>query len=286
MKQSFDFDEIGRLPEVGDNVAIATQALEPGTTICHDDASFELESHVMEGHRFATAPIAEGDYLLSWQLPFGRALRRIEAGEYVCNREILDALSVRRLDVALPTEPNFEDWHSEYALDPASVQLGHQVSSAKDVGSFQGIVRPGNRGVGTRNYIVVLGTSSRTSGFAQLLAGRLQQDVESCKHIDGVVPIAHTEGGGEATPNNLQLVLRTMAGLMVHPNVGAVLAVDSGSEGDQQPAVGAFHGNRELPPEAGSASVHVVGSDLRRSVGRRCRMPAVMDRAGGRPAPV
>ncbi len=230
MKQSFDFDEIGRLPEVGDNVAIATQALEPGTTICHDDASFELESHVMEGHRFATAPIAEGDYLLSWQLPFGRALRRIKAGEYVCNREILDALSVRRLDVALPTEPNFEDWHSEYALDPASVQLGHQVSSAKDVGSFQGIVRPGNRGVGTRNYIVVLGTSSRTSGFAQLLAGRLQQDVESCKHIDGVVPIAHTEGGGEATPNNLQLVLRTMAGLMVHPNVGAVLAVDSGSE--------------------------------------------------------
>ena len=230
MNQTFDFDEIGRLPEGGDNVAIATQTLEPGTTICRDDTSFELSSHVMEGHRFAIAPIAQGDFLLSWQLPFGRALRRIEAGEYVCNREILDALSVRRLDVALPTEPNFEDWHREYAVDPTSFQPGRQVTPAEDVGSFQGFVRPGDRGVGTRNYIVVLGTSSRTSGFAQLLADRLQYDVESCKHIDGIVPIAHTEGGGEAMPNNLQLVLRTMAGLVVHPNVGAVLAVDSGSE--------------------------------------------------------
>jgi altronate dehydratase len=230
MRQTFDFDEIGRLPEVGDNVAIATQALEPGTIVRHNGARLELDNHVMEGHRFAIAPIAEGDYLLSWQLPFGRALRRIEAGGYVCNREILDALRVRRLEVSLPTEPNFEDWHSEYTVDPASFHPGHQVSQAAAVGTFWGFARPANRGVGTRNYIVVLGTSSRTSGFAQLLAQRTHHLVARCNQIDGIVPIAHTEGGEEARPNNLQLVLRTMAGLMVHPNVGAVLAVDSGSE--------------------------------------------------------
>ena len=43
-------------------------------------------------------------------------------------------------------------------------------------------------------------------------------------------PIAHTEGGGGSDPNNRELLLRTLAGFVVHPNVGAVLAVDYGSE--------------------------------------------------------
>ena len=33
-----------------------------------------------------------------------------------------------------------------------------------------GYRRPGGRGVGARNFIVVLGTSSRTTGFARQLA--------------------------------------------------------------------------------------------------------------------
>src|SRR5690606_5666671 len=48
-------------------------------------------------------------------------------------------------------------------------------------------------------------------------------------HIDGIVAVAHTEGGhGEA--NNQDLLLRTLAGFVVHPNVGAVLIVDYGRE--------------------------------------------------------
>jgi altronate dehydratase len=49
-------------------------------------------------------------------------------------------------------------------------------------------------------------------------------------NIDGVVAVTHTEGGGETTPNNRDLLLRTLAGFFVHPNVGAVLAVDLGTE--------------------------------------------------------
>ena len=45
-----------------------------------------------------------------------------------------------------------------------------------------------------------------------------------------MVAIAHTEGGGRGTPNNKELLLRTLAGFAVHPNVGALLAVDYGSE--------------------------------------------------------
>ena len=47
--------------------------------------------------------------------------------------------------------------------------------------------------------------------------------------VDGVVAVTHTEGGGGPRPNNLDYVLRVLAGFMVHPNVGAVLAVDDGA---------------------------------------------------------
>lgn len=49
-------------------------------------------------------------------------------------------------------------------------------------------------------------------------------------NINGVVAAAHTEGGGDVTPNNKELVLRTLAGFAMHPNVGAVLLCDSGDE--------------------------------------------------------
>ena len=48
--------------------------------------------------------------------------------------------------------------------------------------------------------------------------------------IDGIVAVAHTEGGGPGEPNNTGEVLRALAGFMVHPNVGAILALDLGVE--------------------------------------------------------
>ena len=42
--------------------------------------------------------------------------------------------------------------------------------------------------------------------------------------------VAHTEGGGWEKPNNEEHLLRTLAGFAIHPNVGAVLAVDYGGE--------------------------------------------------------
>ena len=228
--KTFDFHKIGRLPEPGDNVAIATYALETGTKIRFDNSTFEIDSHVMEGHRFAIEAIDKGSYLYSWRLPFGRALRPIAAGGYVCNQEILDALSVRQLDVLLPTEPNFEDWHEQFALDRENFEPGEQAVQVETSETFHGYARNHGRGVGTRNYIVVLGTSRLTSGYVRMLAERLQRSIEPSDSFDGIVHIAHTEGSGTATPNNLQMVLRTLAGLVVHPNVGAILAVDSGGE--------------------------------------------------------
>lgn len=214
----------------GDNVAIATRKLQAGTVITRGSDTFQLSHSILEGHRFAVVPIQKGEFLLSWELPFGVALKPIAPGDYVCNEKILQALAIRRIDFELPAEANFENHLVPFALDEQQFRPGQQVPRRTATGTFNGYARSGGRGVGTRNYLVVLGTSSLTASFARSLAEKFKDAAGEFSNVDGVVAVAHTEGGSKPRPNNLEFTLRTLAGFMVHPNVGAVLAVDLGSE--------------------------------------------------------
>ena len=71
------FDEVGRLPAPGDNVAIATRRIEAGTRVAHEGSEFTVPHTVLEGHRFAVERIGEGEDLLSWGLTFGQATKDI-----------------------------------------------------------------------------------------------------------------------------------------------------------------------------------------------------------------
>jgi altronate dehydratase len=223
------FDEVARLPTPQDNVAIACRTLEQGSQLTYGPSTLTLSHTILEGHRFAVTRIPAGTELLSWGLPFGRALVHINPGDYACNQWILAALQQRHVKFALPTEPNFENYRIPFQLDAAKFTPGKQVERYGHPGTFQGFDR-GPRGVGTRNYIVVLGTSSRTGSFARALAERFHEVPSRYPNIDGIAAIAHTEGGGTERPNNLDFTLRALVGFMAHPNVAAILAVDVGNE--------------------------------------------------------
>ncbi|MYF97728.1 altronate dehydratase, partial [Candidatus Poribacteria bacterium] len=227
---TYNFIDVARLPSADDNVAIATQRLDAGTQIHHNENLFSLSHTVLEGHRFAIQNIDEDTPLLSWGLPFGYASQLIAPGNYVCNQKMIDSLSIRNLDFELPTIPNFSDKLEPYLLDGSTFKPGKQVAYHSDERCFLGYKRNGNRDVGTRNYIVVMGTTARTSGFAKRLADRFMGSSENFSNIDGIVSVTHTEGGEENTPNNIDLLLRTLAGFTVHPNIGAILLVDYGTE--------------------------------------------------------
>ena len=247
MSLSLPLHAVGRLPAPGDNVAIAIRQLEPGTVIELAGAPRTLANTVLEGHRFAVKAIASGEALLSWGLPFGHALGPIAAGDYVCNQSMLDALAVRRLGVTLPTKPNFADYLVPFDLNETTFKPGAAVERAAETRTFAGFRRPGKRGVGTRNTIVILGTTSRTASFARQLTARLQALARVYPALDGIVALAHTEGGGPGEPNNAAEVLRALAGFMVHPNVGAVLAVDYGVEPISNARLEAFMVERGYP---------------------------------------
>jgi len=249
-----ELGKAARVPEPGDNAAIAVERLEAGTRLRDDGGEITLAHTVLEGHRFAITAIPEGAALESWGLPFGRALRDIAAGEYACNAKILDVLRARhsvrlpgddepegthdqggggvpggqdRRALDLPDEPNFEDAAlTAYTLDESAFRPAEPVPLHPEPRTFRGYRRPGGRGVGTRNHIVVLGITSRTGAYAKALEGRLRGVADEHADLDGIVAVAHTEGGERRAPNNLDLLLRTLTAFAVHPNVGAVLIVD------------------------------------------------------------
>ncbi len=223
-------EDLGRLPDPSDNCAIAIRDLPAGLTVGNGQDSFALSHHILEGHRFAVRRIRAGEPLTSWRQRFGLATRDIAAGEYVINEGVQIELARRNLSFELPAASNFDNMTiAPYAFDEASFVPAPPVERHQDMRYFSGYKRAGGRGVGTRNMIVVLGTSSLVAGFVRALTQITAPLADGYANVDGIVPVAHTEGGHK-NPNNRERLLRTLAGFVAHPNVGAVLAIDYGNE--------------------------------------------------------
>ena len=164
-----ELQQIGRLPAAEDNCAIAIRTLDAGTVVQDSNSSFTLSHTVLEGHRFAVRTIPAGTPLLSWGMIFGRALRDIAPGEYVCNAAVLKELSSRRLDFELADAPNFADDLTPYQFSADSFQPAPPLPYKPPAQTFMGFRRPGKRGVGTRNMVVLLGVNALVGGFAAQL---------------------------------------------------------------------------------------------------------------------
>jgi altronate dehydratase len=239
------FEQAARLPAALDNAAIALKRLEAGSGILLRHIVYEISHTVLEGHRFAVERIETGRPLLSWGLPFGIATRPIEAGEYLCNAKILEVLKSRAVNAELPGKPNFTDYSLPFTLDEARLRTGVQAAPQWQDQKMRGFRRPRNRGTGARNYIVVIGTNSGSGALARQIARRFAG--ATFRNIDGVVAVEHTEGGGRTAPKNFEVTLRTLAGFMLNPNVGAVLAVDAPGEILSNAAVQNFCAERGYP---------------------------------------
>lgn len=262
MSQIYLLDEIARLPAPGDNAAIATRRLDQGTQVQYDGVVLTLDYDVLEGHRFAVRAIAPGESLLSWGCRFGIATREIRAGNYVVNASVLDALRERKATIALPGAPNFRNQIDRYHFDEQTFVPAEQVAPYPEPRTFMGYRRGGGRGVGTRNVIVILGLSSRAASYARALAIRMQGARRGFENIDGIAAVAHTEGSGSDPINNYELLLRTLAGMTVHPNIGAVLLVSHPEDAVSEAAMRAYLDEHGYPMDAVPHAWLTLGADL------------------------
>ena len=130
----------------------AKEDLEAGQLISHASTTIRLSALVLEGHRFAVAPIGLGELITSWGEPFGKALRPIAPGEWLRNTKVIAALLPRGLEPGFT--PNFADYVKPAALSEASFVPGPPVPLHRLDATFYGFVRaPVSRGVGTRNSL-------------------------------------------------------------------------------------------------------------------------------------
>ena len=187
------FDSVARMPAPSDNCAIVTCTLDEGTQIALPASLgggiVALSSTCLEGHRFCVRAIAEGGFLLSWGLPFGIALADIAPGTYVCNQRVLSSLAKKRLPFAMPRAPNFVFEWRKFALPegmpPPNVRQVPLYPPGERA-TFAGFARGGGRGVGTHNFVVVIGTTARTAALARRVAA-----------VAGGAWGGHGPGGGE-----------------------------------------------------------------------------------------
>mmetsp|Transcript_23514 Transcript_23514/g.51076 ORF Transcript_23514/g.51076 Transcript_23514/m.51076 type:complete len:935 (-) Transcript_23514:2215-5019(-) len=222
------FEQVALMADENDNVAIATTGLKKGTLVRKGQVDLMISHDVVHGHRFAVREIGIGQKLLSWGQPFAEATVDIHPGMYVCNKKVLTVLRERCPTLVLPEICNFRDFIAPYSLEEGvmDVGVGHDEGFEATLGEeyFSGYKRKGGRGVGTRNYVIVLGVSCSCSTFVRKVAKSLDAEKDTLFEfaVDGVVAVAHTESG---LGNNAELVKRTLAGCIIHPNIAGALIV-------------------------------------------------------------
>jgi len=170
-------------------------------------------------------------------LPFGDALRDVAVGTPVVNARALAELRLRGVGAMAPSVPVFVDRLDRYELPPGGVAPAEQVAMlpAAERGDFLGFHRAGARGVGTRNYVIIVPTISRAAPFARRLAARFEDLAAASARrptaagagaaatapgaprdpfprVDGVVALAHAEGDDADAPDaHTAMLRRTLA---------------------------------------------------------------------------
>lgn len=196
-----------------DNVLVAKAPLAIG----QEAAGFgiRVKAQVPAGHKIALRNIATGERILKYNTEIGVATRPIAAGEHVHGHNIALADFYH--------EPGFgEDVRPVDYLPP------------EQQARFMGYVRPDGR-VGTRNFIGLFSSVNCSATVVHKIAAHFTPErLAAYPNIDGVVAFAQTTGCGMASPSpHFDLLRRTIAGYVRHPNLAGALIVGLGCERNQ-----------------------------------------------------
>lgn len=192
-----------------DNVMIALRDLSPGEG--DSFVSGGVTARIAQGHKFATAAIAAGAYVIRYGQIIGQARAPIAAGAHVHVHNL--GMSDHQQDYAFASD--------NAALVPANAPR-----------SFLGYKRVDGR-VGTRNYLGILTTVNCSGSVARFIAEAAEKSglLGAFPNVDGVVPITHNTGCGMAgSGEGYQTLMRTLTGYARNPNFGGILILGLGCE--------------------------------------------------------
>ena len=196
--------------DAADNVVVARVEIARGSFI--DAEGVTTLQDVPLGHKIATRPIAKGAPVLKYDTIIGFAGEDIAPGCWMHSHNVL-----------------MDDFRKDYrfAEDHRPTELLPPAERA----TFQGIRRADGR-VGTRNYIGIFITVNCSATVARRIANYFDEErLAGYPNVDGVVPFVHEQGCGmEMTGEPMDLLRRTLAGYIRHPNVVGALVCSLGCE--------------------------------------------------------
>jgi altronate hydrolase len=194
-----------------DNIAVARVEIRPGAVLRIAGLELSARDRIPAGHKIALRPLHPGETVLRYGQPIGRAAQAIKAGSHVHLGNL--TYDERLAGCAFPAEA-------------APVPRRRE-----DGPSFLGYVREDGR-VGTRNYIAVVAASNCAAHAAGQIARRFEGR-ELPPNVDGVVAFPHGDGCGHAPGPDVDLLRRTLGGVLAHPNVSAAVILGLGCEDNQ-----------------------------------------------------
>ncbi len=192
-----------------DNVGVARQDLDLGIELVDSaGAIIRLRGAVPAGHKLALRDIPQGCHVYKYSQVIGKAGRHIQPGDWVHTHNLEAAHEMNRHEFAVdhPQPPVLPDFLPR---------------------TFRGYRRADGR-VGTRNHIAVVAISNCASHVCEGIATESQ--LLRLESIDGVFALPHQEGCGHHAGPDVDLLERTLKGIIRHPNVFAVLVVGLGCE--------------------------------------------------------
>ncbi len=155
-----------------DNVIVTLKGFEAGESISHGTVTVTLNQKVPVGHKVALRPIKQGENIIKYGFPIGRAKEKVEAGDWIHTHNVQTNL-----------EGTLE---YTYTPKPSAIQ------AEKKERTFMGYLRD-NGEAAIRNEVWIIPTVGCINKTAELLA-KMANEQYSDKSFDGVYHYPHLFG--------------------------------------------------------------------------------------------
>ncbi|WZL81098.1 altronate dehydratase family protein [Vallitaleaceae bacterium 9-2] len=201
-----------------DNVIIVLEDVVIGESIEHQAIQVTFKDDVKSGHKVALKPIKEGEPIIKYGMPIGKATKAIAVGEHVHTHNVKTQLD----DVLeYKYEPHFQDFST--------------LEKQREVNVY---VRP-NGEIGIRNELWVIPTVGCVNGVSnqiiQVFKERMLDQgvrIKDLENIDGIFAFGHNYGCSQMGDDHIN-TRKTLQNIVKHPNAGGVLVVGLGCENNQ-----------------------------------------------------
>ncbi len=199
-----------------DNVAVALEALNKGEVIVVDGCAVTILNDIVAGHKVALKDIKEGESVIKYGYPIGKAVKDIRMGEWVHTFNIKTALSEEA------------EYHYDEATAGKNLAIFEKIKE-KRLSDGSPCIKAYERkdgNIGIRNGLWIVPTVGCVNEISKKLAA---WGNENLSLEDGVHAWTHPFGCSQLGDDH-ENTRKILSGLVHHPNAGGVLVIGLGCE--------------------------------------------------------